>query len=306
MHSHIKPLFLLSALAVSACICPAHAEDKPDEPKSTHFNLNLAQFDDPSSSDITFGVQWDIGWKYESDWQRIALSSTGAWAIDESLNHTPLIAQLNAGGHIHLAGGIVKPGSGDPLKDPLSDGALRANDAPLASIGMLWGVTGRYESDQAWDHRNGVASAFLGLNNTNHRNAWSLIPSLYLSADAVFPDQNSTAGGDLGNYGRFYAAANWEINLGLLDHQSDFLERLRIHTSLEYQNAFGAPQALKQTGQDSGFGVLAELIFKACKDIGINDHAKTPLYIFAQFTSGRFAPQPEDEQRLIAGVRFEF
>lgn len=287
----MKAALILLSFASISCLAG-------DEAKSSKNYFDLTTFTSTDQSEFSLGVKWNLEWERVSDWSHIRFATSGAWATDDHLNQTPLVTQMNAGGYWHLWGSDIE-------RDQSPTDILEENPG-LAEMGLRYGLTARYETDQALDHRNGVGSAFFGFNNTNRFNLWGLIPSLYVSVDGVIQDKNTSVaalGGSIYNYERFYVAVNWEIPFEAIG-KGWLMERLRLYEALEYTKSFGSSSQFKATGQDETFAWLTELLFTV--DEGLNGRNKFPLYFYLQYASGRFAPQPEDEQRILTGFRFKF
>jgi hypothetical protein len=173
----------------------------------------------------------------------------------------------------------------------------------------LWfnsGLSVRYETDQTFDHRNGVGSAFLGLSNLNVENGWAMIPSLRVAIEGVESGENTTAdaiGAKPGSHGRFTASADWRIGFAMFKTGSDFLNRLHLHAALEYARDFGTPQKYDAAGLDETFGGLVELAYNF--DTGVKS-AGRPRSLFVRGQFGTIRPLPEDDRSLMIGVRFGF
>lgn len=288
--------FTLAALALS----PVFALGAEDDVSQKNNFIDTALFSSPDQSDLSVGLKWNFEWEKKWDWSQVRIATSGAWAVDEELSQTPIVGEINAGGFRRIAGEQIKHG-----EEADTDAALRARRKDSA-IGFKWGVTGRYETDQPHDHSNAVAGAFIGLHNTNQLNLLCLVPSVYLSVDAVFQDENASvraAGGDLDNHGRFFAAANWEVPFEVFG-SGWLLRRTQFHGAVEFTHSFATSAAFESTGQDDTFAWLVELLFTL--DEGLDEKKQLPLYFYVQYASGRFAPQPEDEQRILAGIRLKF
>lgn len=297
---------ITSLVAVSITTFSIAAE--PAKPSPISFSIDAQWLHSDDYADNTAALAWDFLWSTEQDnlpsfYYRARLHSSGVIAIDSELNRTPLIIEGDAFGEMMLGGQKAAADFQERLRQ-LQSGTIPSNRA-FHSFYLQSGITGRYETDQQLDHRNGVASAFVEFSNNNLNTVWSLIPTFRVSLDGVVPDENATAdamAADTDPHLRLRALAHWNVALGILG-SSEFLRRSFISATLQYSRDFNLDRQLRDAGQDESFGTAVEYAFLL--DKGERDGANVaPWFLFVRGQTGRFAPEPENDTSLLVGFRY--
>jgi hypothetical protein len=276
----------------------------------------------------SYGIQWDktFEFKRESALRSVLASvhTSGAWVSenDKELNQTPIVIEGRFGTYRTRSLPVLVT----PLT-PTDKKLLGGEDLHWGKIEFTTGFQARYETDQSLDHSNGALSVFSFLENKSEdrdvAHPHSFIPSVKLTFDAVFPNENATAesmGMDASDdpYGRIHASVDWLVTVEELlpgTEAGKYLDKLEIHAGLQYSYAFGEDSMLEVTNQDQTFGALIELLIapspKGQKilgklgNIGLPSLGEDDKY-YVGYSFGEFTPLPDSENRLMFGTKITF
>lgn len=286
-------------------------------PKAWSFSLEPEWLHNDDLSDSTAALSWDIKWSTQRDnspfsYFEARFKSTGTLAIDEELNNTPLIAELDGYGYLQLGSGKSLEQAAPPIIDATNGVIPTFPKEKFRPLLLEGGLSARYETDQSLDHSNGVASVFLQLSNNNRETLWALIPTFRVTLDGVDPDENATAEAlkaETESHLRFRALAHWNIGLAILardaEHANTFMTHSFISATLEYSRDFGIDQKLEDAGQDEAFGGAVEYAYMLNDGLRGGDLPnEAPWFIFARVEMGNFAPEPEDQTTFLVGFRW--
>jgi hypothetical protein len=281
-------------------------------PKTWSFDIETEWLHNDDLSDSTAALSWDIKWATENDnapfsYFEARFASHGTLAIDEDLNRTPLVAELDGYGYLQLGSERSLTQAAPRIRDVERDIIPDLTKTKFHPMLLEGGLSARYETDQRLDHRNGVASVFVQLSNNNRESAWALIPTVRVTLDGVEPDENTTAEAltaETESHLRFRALAHWNIGLALLG-RTPVLANSFLSATLEYSHDFDIDQKLEDAGQDEAFGAAVEYAYLLNGGVREGDLPnEAPLFVFARLETGTFAPEPEDSTTFLVGFRY--
>lgn len=267
------------------------------------------------------GIQWDRTITFAGG--KGSFHTSGAWVFDEdneALNQTPIVIEGRFG--TYDAFKMAVPAT--PLM-PTDQKLLGGHSGfSMQPITLDVGIQARYETDQSLDHSNGALSLFGYVQNPNidSKEPWSFAPSVKLTVDAVFQNENATAdamGMDSEEfYGRVHASVDWLVEFNTLmdrmplTYGSDLFNSWSIHAAFQYSYAFGDTEMLEATGQEQTFGGLIEMLIDPAPDtreilnmIGLPELTEDQKY-YIGYSFGQFTPLPDSENRLVVGTRMNF
>ncbi|MES2924521.1 MAG: hypothetical protein V4819_23415 [Verrucomicrobiota bacterium] len=275
--------------------------------KDHRFHLAPAALYSEDGSEWTPSLQFDFYYqfaeagKWPSEAFNLSVSANGAIAVDEDLNREPLRAHLD---YYYM----TMPGFDDAIDD--WNKPLTASEPHRSNpFSFELGLSAAYETDQSFDNRNAVASGFVKFIQPRGNDWHAFLPSIIAAFDGVFPSENRTAsshGTDSNTHARFRAVADWEMRFSLLTENA-LVRPLTFHVAAEYSKDFGQPSSWERAGKDESFGIFAELSYALNTGIDPAGTAhESPFSLFVRATSGRIAPEPENDNTLLVGTRFGF
>lgn len=242
-----------------------------------------------------------VDWPTQS-WS-LRFAAHGTFALDPDLNRDPLRASIDL--YYEAMPGFKR--ESDAWNDPLVAGEHGHSNPALFEAGF----SAAYETDQNWDHSNGVVSAFVRFLQPLGNDWRGNMPSITAAFDGVMPNENATADAmktERDAHVRVRVQADWVLRFSTFKAtRNTVLKRLSLHAAAVYTKEFGPPASWETAGLDEAFGAYVEAAWVLSTGVdpeGANH--RDPVTLFARTTFGRFEPIPEDDRGLLIGLRYSF